>query len=672
MSDSSTKNGSSAKQQTEGAYIVSLSGGGLRATLFHLGLFVVLHHAGKLQRVRALTAVSGGSILAAHFVKQWHTAAYEGSDGFLAVASSLVRFVRSDLRDKVLVPWLWSRLMPYWWITRFSRWARLERAYGAHFGETALGELAPPGCPSVALIATDAVRQERVVFTPTDVLRYRVTAPTGPIATPSSIVSKGVRLSLAVAASSCFPPVFPRMYLTHAELGLNYDEFKEVLALNDGGVVGNLGIEVLLTLLPSLASEKDRVLVSDAERSQVTKPGNSLLTDQEAQAAALSEGARKQAEAVLGDRYVAIRFSKRTDIGPGGLSFRTQTLMGAFRTDLDSPSWQEIHALLLHGATVSAEAMGLLIAQKEVAEIIRAIIRTAGGPDQQAIPSERDLAACGTRPKRRLLLHGILVTFIGILLLGGMASLLVATMGQVYPSNRTIGLSIVDADRIPPLPFTEMSKIPTSTKEVALLPKLNYDAFAFGTSELLVDMRQWVPFDQKNLRARTSPIITTRRIVGTKLQGVDEIRIYGATEGAGIDAECISGQPFRIEHGFTTGKPAVNLMHEYHVVVDISAVPTNTRFKVTVRMVTWNGMKEDDPWQAFVGFANMPECKIQVLFPGKRPYLTRKFVTYPPGSDNEVEAEGKYKQLERPARDQIYWEPRPIEKGTTYEIQWTW
>jgi predicted acylesterase/phospholipase RssA len=50
---------------------LALSGGGLRATLFHLGVVRFLRDAGLLGDVTHLVSVSGGSILGAHLALNW-------------------------------------------------------------------------------------------------------------------------------------------------------------------------------------------------------------------------------------------------------------------------------------------------------------------------------------------------------------------------------------------------------------------------------------------------------------------------------------------------------------------------------------------------------------------------------------------------------------------------
>jgi predicted acylesterase/phospholipase RssA len=78
---------------------LALSGGGFRASLYHLGLARFLHDAGILRQVTHITAVSGGSIFAAHLVLNW--ARYNGSASeFDSAAAEFLRFIRMDVRNQ--------------------------------------------------------------------------------------------------------------------------------------------------------------------------------------------------------------------------------------------------------------------------------------------------------------------------------------------------------------------------------------------------------------------------------------------------------------------------------------------------------------------------------------------------------------------------------------------
>src|SRR5438132_10231799 len=80
---------------------LALSGGGFRATLYHLGLVRFLRDAHILPSVTHITAVSGGSILAAHLALNWDR--YNGSaNDFEAAAAELLAFVRLDVRNRIV------------------------------------------------------------------------------------------------------------------------------------------------------------------------------------------------------------------------------------------------------------------------------------------------------------------------------------------------------------------------------------------------------------------------------------------------------------------------------------------------------------------------------------------------------------------------------------------
>jgi predicted acylesterase/phospholipase RssA len=382
--------------------VLALSGGGLRATLFHLGIFVYLAHTKRLENVKEIVSVSGGSILAAHFGKDWQKAIRD-AEGFTAVASTLVKFARSNVRDSVLIPWLWSRLLLCWRVRKLGRTARLEQAYRKHFGEITI-----PHYPRIVFVATDSMRQERIAFMSDRVQRF----PMDKKGDLEDILTKGIHLSVAVAASSCFPPVFSRMHLKHADLGINFCDFKETLSVNDGGVTDNLGIQVLRAIQPGGTSTERMTYICDAERPQTSKPGGLLPPELVGQGAALSQAQRELLESELGTKCEFICLADRT-LEDSGLSFRTQTKLAGFRTDLDAPSWKEINALMLHGAAVAAKKIDGGITTNETQDLIRGTISQiqiqAGGPPELAKPQESDLRRCHKRPKARVLVHIFLV-----------------------------------------------------------------------------------------------------------------------------------------------------------------------------------------------------------------------------------------------------------------------
>jgi predicted acylesterase/phospholipase RssA len=83
-----------------------LSGGGIRATLFHLGVIRYLHESVMLDQVRQVFSVSGGSILAGFLALNW-TSFTEAEDFDLA-ASEVIKYTQSDVRGRIFRRWLAS------------------------------------------------------------------------------------------------------------------------------------------------------------------------------------------------------------------------------------------------------------------------------------------------------------------------------------------------------------------------------------------------------------------------------------------------------------------------------------------------------------------------------------------------------------------------------------
>lgn len=397
---------------------IALSGGGLRATLFHIGILLRLFLGKELDGVQLIVSVSGGSITLAHFAKNWSRAT-QSREGFVSVAAELIKFTQTDIRNSVFIPWIWTRPLVFSWFTwSMGRSARLERVYKKHFGTTRLEDLTD--CPLVGIVATDSIKSKRVVFTQSSVSQFDMDGtPRG------AILSRGVKISLAVATSSCFPPVFRRFRLSYRELGLKYSEFQEEMYLNDGGVVGNLGIEALHHMCAMTGSPVESLLVCDAETGQVFKPGTSPITDSNAQSAALSESSRSLAGQSF-KKAVFVRFAERVS-ERRGLPFDVETAIGGYRTDLDKPSMPEVAALVLHGEAACNQALGTTYRQVDKSEVLATVadILTACGAERFSSPTEAELRGCSSRHFLGVYIHAVacaIITFAALWLLTAAAS----------------------------------------------------------------------------------------------------------------------------------------------------------------------------------------------------------------------------------------------------------
>ena len=121
---------------------LALSGGGYRASLFHLGVTRRLHELGTLQNITRLSSVSGGSILSgflAHRMLDQGGTRLEFADWETDVSAPFRRVVRKDIRTGLFV-----RHIAWNWLWPGFRARGLERALRRRLGERRLVELPAP------------------------------------------------------------------------------------------------------------------------------------------------------------------------------------------------------------------------------------------------------------------------------------------------------------------------------------------------------------------------------------------------------------------------------------------------------------------------------------------------------------------------------------------------
>lgn len=306
---------------------LALSGGGFRATLFHLGVVRYLCESGDLGNVKDIVSVSGGSILAAHMALNWDDYTNHNPETFGRAVGQLIEFVQSDLRGRVFRTWLFVRCFPIfvvpilaglaawnfpawqlwiwaaatfvfvlgilallrgWW----SRAALLQHGY-----RTGLLKKAAPAPRTsflkrfvgllrakksfklrdlqagatahrtFVLAATNLTTGEMCAFRHDGFHWVRLVGNVGgsPVRVAEPFPQPHLPLELAVAASSAFPPGFPPIRLKSRLVAAgNNVALQSDQFLTDGGVHENLGIEAVDTWAP--LGNDDVVVVSDAER----------------------------------------------------------------------------------------------------------------------------------------------------------------------------------------------------------------------------------------------------------------------------------------------------------------------------------------------------------------------------------------------------------------------
>ncbi|MGA7615285.1 MAG: patatin-like phospholipase family protein [Thermoanaerobaculia bacterium] len=335
-----------------------LSGGGFRAALFHLGALRRLNESGVLARIRTVSAVSGGSILSAHLATRIGWPLLEPvADWDERVAQPFRRFVAHDIRTGPIL----SRLAPWNWFRSHSAVFHLADKYKKDLTPLTPWEL--PDQPNFVFCATDMAFGVNWIFEKRRMGDYK----SGYVTPPPEDWSVG----RAVAASSCFPPVFNPMPVRVAPSlfsggdqppGPERDDCIRDLRLTDGGNYDNMGLEPVW-------KDHRTVLVSDGGAT-FTFEGDRNLIWRIKRYTAIVE---KQALA-LRKRWLISSFISGTINGtywgiasatssydenlPGGYSKDlAETLIARIRTDLDAFSEGECAVLENHGYLLADAAL---------------------------------------------------------------------------------------------------------------------------------------------------------------------------------------------------------------------------------------------------------------------------------------------------------------------------
>jgi predicted acylesterase/phospholipase RssA len=387
---------------------LGLSGGGFRASFFHIGVLARLAEVGLLRHVEVLSCVSGGSIVGAHYYLVLRRELERCPDGKIdhvavvqEVAREFLKGVQSDIRNSVLKsPVALARMAVKPGYNRSSRIAELydERLYAPVLeqagGPIPINALRVSPYDSAGPFHPRSDNWRRNSKVPVLVLNA-TTLNTGHtwqftaafMGEPPSHIGKGVdgnyrlrrmsyteapeihrdtSLGTAVAASACVPGLFRPLVLKKLYPG-------KTVRLVDGGVRDNQGV------LSLLEQDCNLMIVSDASgqmnsddkpatlAAKVALRANSIL---QASIRSILYGelhARRRSfrlrelsflhlkrdlsrEDVKWGRSKTRRASREeTPLTPYGVPEPLQEALAGIRTDLDSFSDNEAHALMLSG-----------------------------------------------------------------------------------------------------------------------------------------------------------------------------------------------------------------------------------------------------------------------------------------------------------------------------------
>jgi len=352
---------------------LALSGGGFRASIFHLGVIRRLEELGIMPHVEVISAVSGGSIIAAYYVCRMESELRtlppaERLDPkirvrkFEKIAEKFFEALDHNLRTRAFVyapffhPLQFVKSALFKTVRATATAELIQREYDVWFyhGDTLDGlpsvtsDPAPqplrgvPG-PRVLLNATSLLSGERVTFS-------RV--PVSGMNEMSKVNKNVLSLAKVVGASAGVPGVFPPTMIAG-----------DVLV--DGGVADNQGIESII----DDAAGCDLLLVSDASgqmEEQDTISSGALTVVARVNSVLQFQGRNKLIDILYGwERlsrgsgghnsfaFIHLYRDLKDDRGvTHRVSSEYITALGRIRTDLDQFSYVEREALMYHGYTL--------------------------------------------------------------------------------------------------------------------------------------------------------------------------------------------------------------------------------------------------------------------------------------------------------------------------------
>jgi predicted acylesterase/phospholipase RssA len=233
---------------------LALSGGGFRAAIFHLGVIRRLEELGIMPQIRAISSVSGGSIIAAYYLcemeRRLHLEPVDLRTDrdvrmriFEEIAADFLAALDKNLRSRALFytpfyhPWLFVKTLLMRPFRASARSILIQEEYDRWFYKgNSLDQL--PSAPAEDDDARkDVVKGCRLLLNTTSLLSgNRVSfcrEPVSGVNEMSRVNTNGLPISRVVGASSGVPGLFPPTLIAG-----------DVLV--DGGLTDNQGIESLL------------------------------------------------------------------------------------------------------------------------------------------------------------------------------------------------------------------------------------------------------------------------------------------------------------------------------------------------------------------------------------------------------------------------------------------
>lgn len=233
---------------------LALSGGGFRATLFHVGSIQRINEAGLLGEIDEMTGVSGGSIIAAYLGVCWSDLQFDNNGIASNFDEVIVEPVREFCGRTIDVGTILGGIINP---VKHPSELLIKKYRKYLFNDKTLQDLPASGeGPRFTIYSTSLQTGASVRFTRKFLGEYHL----------GRVFAPDIPLAVAVAASSAFPPplcpvkltVDPDDWVKDDIADLHGDRYlMQNMWLADGGVYDNLGLERLNRVC-------DKIFVSDA------------------------------------------------------------------------------------------------------------------------------------------------------------------------------------------------------------------------------------------------------------------------------------------------------------------------------------------------------------------------------------------------------------------------
>jgi predicted acylesterase/phospholipase RssA len=644
---------------------LALSGGGFRATLFHLGVIWYLRSTNHLGRLSHVASVSGGSILAAHLATNW--SAYTGSpEDFRRAAQELIDFTAQDVRGRIVrrLPWLMlRRLLPQRLPIPKSTTDLFILQLRRFYRERNLADIASlePTAPRFSFVATNLTHPGITTFENDRVVTY-------PLSGEKPVIQKGagVPIHLAVACSAAYPAFFAPLAVSHDDLMVG-DKFG-MQYFTDGGVIDNQGLQAILDDQESAI----HLIISDASSSEVESQPRarfgiftSGLRAMELMMAKIRRGHYTSISNEASRKAVVIDIDpEANDLDRDGRAAVVSQLP-RIRTDLDEFDEVERQELIHHGYFSAQEALhwpeseppptpGAML-PAEAARHLRSRFRL-----RLRLFSMKDYAT----------LVNLAVIFAGLALIGSKAPQFYSTVSQsiaVISSQDLLKRHLRPAPETPPLPIERVDDIGrppvnpgfrvTGDQRVWDLRALKFDKNIVVGSAFVTKYTDLVRQDPK--ADRYEFWYETSGTLRVWLIGRDtrlSMTIKGPREGT----------PPSIINGAAT-------LYGYKGIVDCRQIGINEPFVIVTlseysdsfktRGNWWAGMKILDP---------LDRAAMRVVFPASMPFHNPSFRRYPNSSRLESTTfDGTVLDVGRHEHELLWTVSHPV-RESTYSVFWDW